>query len=183
VAHFICANGHRARPLNSVVRRHVRGERIDWWMPFLLTPGARYDHNRSMSLRGHSLGELRASDRDARVLVQGVPIPRCRQRNRQRLLPYRIVHPNGPDQRLSKCREQWQPNAPTILLVVRDATLQRGRGASSSDLCPRRYFRRSESCSSCDDNLDVICAPLGLHQRRVAPSGEATTTSGVMSDA
>jgi hypothetical protein len=31
--------------------------------------------------------------------------------------------------------------------------------------------------------LDVICAPLGLHQRRVAASAEATTASGVMSDA
>jgi hypothetical protein len=176
-------HGHRGRPLNSVVRRHVRGERIDWWMPFLLTPGARYDHSRSMSLRGHSLGELRAPDRDAGVLVQGLPIPRCRQRNRQRLLPYRIVHRNGPDQRLSKCREQWQPNAPTILLVVRDATLQRGRGASSSDLCPRRDLRRSESRQSCGDDLDVVRATLGQHRRGVAASGESATAGGVMSDA
>jgi hypothetical protein len=30
--------------------------------------------------------------------------------------------------------------------------------------------------------LDVICAPLGLHQRRIAASAEASTASGVMSD-
>ena len=30
-------------------------------------------------------------------------------------------------------------------------------------------------------DLDVICAPLGLHQHRVAASGEATTAGGVMS--
>ena len=88
----------------------------------------------------------------------------------------------GTDQRLSKCRGQWQPNAPAILPVVRDAALQRGRGAAPSDLRPRRHFRRSESRQSCDDDLDVVCAALGLHQRRVAASGEATTAGGVMSD-
>ena len=30
----------------------------------------------------------------------------------------------GTDQRLSKCRGQWQPNAPAILPDVRDAALQ-----------------------------------------------------------
>ena len=92
------------------------------------------------------------------------------------------VHRDGPDQRLSKCRGQWQPNAPAILPIVRDAALQRGRGAASSDLRPCWHFRRSESRQSCNDDLDVVCAPLGLHRRRVAASGEATTTSGVMSD-
>ena len=150
------------------------------WMPSQLTPGARYDHNRSMSLRGHSLGEFRAPYCDARVLVQGLPISRCRQRNRQRLLPYRIVHRNGPDQRLFKRREQWQPNAPTVLLVVRDATLQRGRGASSSDLCPRWHFRRSESRQSCDDDLDVVRTTLGQHRRGSAAGGEPATAGGVM---
>src|SRR5882672_11473135 len=93
---------------------------------FPLLPGARYDDNRSMSLWGNSLGKLGAPGCHARVLVQGVPIYRCRQRNGQRLLPYSGVHGDGPDQRLSKCRGQWQPNAPAILPVVRDAGLQRG---------------------------------------------------------
>lgn len=148
---------------------------------FSLLPGARYDDNRSMPLWGNSLGELGAPGCHARLLVQGVPISRCRQRNGQRLLPYGSIHGDGPDQRLSKYRGQWQPNAPAILPVVWDAALQRGRGAASSDLRPRRHFRRSESRQSCDDDLDVVCAPLGLHRRRVAASGEATTASGVMS--
>jgi hypothetical protein len=33
------------------------------------------------------------------------------------------------------------------------------------------------------DDLDVVCAALGPHRRRVAASGEATTAGGVMSDA
>ena len=139
-----------------------------------------YDDNRSMPLRGNSLGKLGVPGGHARVLVQGVPISRCWQRNGQRLLPYSGVHGDGPDQRLSKCRGQWQPNAPAILSVVRDAAFQRGRGASSSDLRPRRHFRRSESSQSCDDYLDVVCAPLGLHQRRASASVAATTASGVM---
>jgi hypothetical protein len=150
---------------------------------FSLLPGARYDDIRSMPLRGNSVGELGAPRCYACVLVQGVPVSRCRQWNGQRLLPYSIVHGDGPDQRLSKCRGQWQPNAPAILPLVRDAALQRGRSAASSDLRPRRHFRRSESRQSCDDDLDIVCAPLGLHRRGVAASGEATTASGVMSDA
>ena len=150
---------------------------------FFLLPGVRHDDNRSMPLWGNSLGEFGAPGCHARVLVQGVPIYRCRERNGQRLLQYSGVHGDRQDQRLSKCRGQWQPNAPAILPVLRNATLQRGRGASSSDLRPRGHFRRSESRQSCDDDLDVVCAPLGLHRRRVAASGEATTASGVMSDA
>ena len=147
---------------------------------FPLLPGARYDDNRSMPLWGNSLGKLGAPRCHACMLVQGVSIYRCRQRHGQRLLPHSGVHGDGPDQRLSRCRGQRQPNAPAILSVVRDAALQRGRGASSSDIRPRRHFRRSESCQSCDDDLDIICAPLGLHRLRVAASGEATTASGVM---
>ena len=146
-------------------------------------PGTDYDDNRSMSLWGDSLGKLGPPDCYARVLVQGLPISRCRQRNGQRLLPHSGVYGDRPDERLSKCRGQWQQNAPAILPIVRDATLQRGRGASSSDLCTCRHFRRSEPCQSCYDDLDVICAALGLHRCRVAARGEATTASGVMSDA
>ena len=56
--------------------------------------------------------------------VQGVPIYRCRERNGQRLLPYSGIHGDRRDQRLSKCRGQWQPNAPPILSDLRDAALQ-----------------------------------------------------------
>jgi len=145
--------------------------------------GGNYDDNRSMPLRGNSLGKLGAPDCYACVLVQGLPICRRRQRNGQRLLPHRDVHRDRPNQRLSKCRGQWQPNAPTILSVVRDAALQRGRGAPSSDLRPRRHLRRSESRRSCDDDLDIVCAALGLHGHRVAASSQATTTSGVTNGA
>ena len=85
----------------------------------------------------------------------------------------------GQDQRLSKCRGQWQPNAPAILSGVRDAALQRGRGAASSDIRPRRHVRRSESRESCDDDLDVVGTAVGLHQPGVATSGETTTAGGV----
>ncbi len=108
---------------------------------FPLFAGAPYDDNRSMSLRGNSLGKLGAPGGHARVLVQGLPIYRRWQRNGQRLLPYSGIYGDGPDQRLCKCRGQWQPNASAILPVVRDSALQRGGGASSSDLCPRRHFR------------------------------------------
>ena len=159
----------------------LRRKISDQGLPFL--PGARYDDNRSMPLWGNSLGKLGATGGHTRVLVQGVPIYRCRQRNGQCLLPYSGVQGDRPDQRLSKCRGQWQSNAPAILPFVRNAALQRGRGASSSDLRSRWHFRRSESSQSCNDDLDVICATLGMHQRRVAASGEATTASSVMSDA
>jgi hypothetical protein len=46
-----------------------------------LLPGARYDDNRSMPLWGNLLGKLGGPGCHARVLVQGVPIHRCRQRN------------------------------------------------------------------------------------------------------
>ena len=148
-----------------------------------IVSGACYDDNRSMPLRGNSLGKLGAPDCYACVLVQGLPICRCRQRNGKRLLPHSDVHHDRPNQRLSKCRGQWQPNAPTILSVVRDAALQRGGGAYSSDLRPRRHLRQSESRRSCDDDLDIVCAALGLHGHRVAASTQATTTSGVTNGA
>ena len=50
-----------------------------------------------MPLRSNLLGKLRAPGCYARVLVQGVPIYRCGQRNGQRLLPYSGVHGDGPD--------------------------------------------------------------------------------------
>ena len=43
-----------------------------------------------MSLRRRPMGEFGASDRDSRVLVPRLPIPRRRQRNSERLLPYRV---------------------------------------------------------------------------------------------
>ena len=46
-----------------------------------LLPGARYDDNRSMPLWGNLLGKLGAPGCHARLLVQGLPISRCRQRN------------------------------------------------------------------------------------------------------
>jgi len=150
---------------------------------FPLLPGPDYDDNRSMSLWVNSLGKLGAPDCYARVLVQGLPISRCRQRNGQRLFPHSGIYGDGPDERLFECRWQWQPNAPAILPIVRDTTLQRGGGASPSDLRPCRHFRRTESCQSRDDNLDVICSALGMHRCRVANGDEATTASGVMSDA
>jgi hypothetical protein len=48
---------------------------------FSLLPGAPYDDNRSMPLWGNSLEKLSAPGCHARVLVQGVPVSRCRQRN------------------------------------------------------------------------------------------------------
>ena len=108
---------------------------------FPFCPGADYDNDRSMPLWGHSLGKLGTPDRYARVLVQGLPIYRRRRRNGQRLLPHRVLHGDRPDARLCKCRGQWQQSASAILPIVRDAALQRGRGASSSDLRPCRHFR------------------------------------------
>lgn len=149
---------------------------------FKILRGSHCDNNRSMPLWGNSLGKLGAPGCHARVLVQGVPIYRCRQRNGQRRLPYSGIHGDRPDQRLSERRGQWQPNAPAILPVVRYPALQRGRVAPSSDLCPRRHVQRSESRQSCDDDLDVIRATLGLHQCRVAANSKAATASGVMND-
>jgi len=77
-----------------------------------------------MSLWGNLLGKLGAADCHARLLVQGVPISRCWKRNSQRLLPYSDIHRDRQDQRLSKCRGQWQSNAPAILPDVRYAALQ-----------------------------------------------------------
>ena len=133
-----------------------------------------------MPLRVDSLGELRTAACHARMLVQGVPVCRRRQRNGQRVLPYGDVHGHGPHQRLPGRRGQRQPDAPAILPDVRDAALQRGRSASSSDLRSRRHFRRSRSRASCDDDLDVVCPSLGVHRRRFAPSREATAAGGVM---
>ena len=106
------------------------------------------------------LGKSGGTGCHARVLVQGMPIYRFRQRNGQRLLPHSGVHGDREDHQLPKCRGQWQPNAPAILPDVRDAALQRGRGTASSDLRSCRHFRRSESCQSCDDDLASF-APVG----------------------
>jgi hypothetical protein len=48
---------------------------------FSLYPGAPYDDNRSMPMWGNSLEKLSAPGCHARVLVQGVPVSRRRQRN------------------------------------------------------------------------------------------------------
>ena len=77
-----------------------------------------------MSLWGDSLGKFSTTDRYARLLVQGVPISGRRERNGQRLLPYRDGHRYRQDHRLSKCRGQWQPDAPAILPNLRDAAYQ-----------------------------------------------------------
>jgi hypothetical protein len=142
--------------------------------------GCADDDNRSMPLWGSSLGKLGARDRHARVLVQGLPVFWCRQRNGQCLLPYSIVQCDRSHQRLFQCRRQWESNASAILPFLRHAALQRGGGASPPDLRPRRHFRRSESGESRDDDLDVVCTALGLHRRRVAASAEASTAGGVM---
>src|SRR5215472_10050962 len=70
---------------------------------FPLCPGADYGDNRSMPLWGNSLGKFGTPDCYARVLVQGLSIFRCRQRNGQRLLPHSVLYGDGPDQRLCKC--------------------------------------------------------------------------------
>ena len=47
---------------------------------FRSLPGARYDDHRSMPLWSDSLGKFGGTGCHARVLVQGMPIYRCRQR-------------------------------------------------------------------------------------------------------
>ena len=44
-------------------------------------------------------------------------------------------------------------------------------------------FDHPNLADPCDDDLDVVCAALGLHRCRVAGSGKATTAGGMMSDA
>ena len=147
---------------------------------YAVSTGTRYDDHRTMPLRGDSLGKHAAANCHARVLVPGLPVYRCGQRNGQRLLSHCGLHGDRKDERLSKCRRQWQRNAPAILSVVRDTALQRGRGAAASDLRASRHFRRSSSRRACDDNLDVVRAPLGPDRRRIAAGGEATTSGGMM---
>ena len=125
------------------------------------------------------MGELGTAGCHARVLVPGLPIYRCRQRNGQRLLSRGDIRGAWQYQRLSKRRGQRQPNASAILSDVWDPAFQRGGSAASSDLRARRHVRGSGSGESCGDDLDVVCAALGLHQRRIAASGKATTSSGI----
>ena len=119
-------HGHCGRPLNSVVRRHVsRGTgrlvnaceiagpvlsptQDERSKAFPLLPGEHAKAITGRCLCGAFLGKLGAPGCHARVLVRGLPIYRCRQRNGQRLLPYGGVHGDRPDRRLSKCRGQWQ---------------------------------------------------------------------------
>jgi len=132
-----------------------------------------------MPLRGNPLGKRAAANCHAGVLVQGLSVYRRGQRDSQRLLPDWDLHSDRKNERLPKRRGQWQPNAPAILSFVRDTTIQRGRDTSASDLRASRHFRRSQSRWACNDNLDVVRAPLGPNRRRVAASGEATAAGGV----
>jgi len=136
-----------------------------------------------MPLRSNSLGKRSATDRDTCVLVQGLSVSRRRQRNGQCLFPQRVFHGDRKDERLSKRRRQWEPDAPTILSVVWDPALQRSPGTVASDLRARWHFRRSGSRYAGGDDLDVICAPMGRHGRGIAEGGKAATAGGVMSDA
>jgi hypothetical protein len=69
------------------------------------------------------------------------------------------------NRRLSKRRGQWQQNAPAICPMW-DPAFQRGE-ARPHQIRARRHIRRSESRESCGDDLDVVCAALGLHQREL----------------
>ena len=74
--------------LHCTLRRRIGGQGfpLSW---------SNHDDNRSMPLWGNSLGELGTAGCHARVLVQGVPVSRCRQRNGQRVLSHGDIRGAG----------------------------------------------------------------------------------------
>ena len=132
-----------ASPVLSDVRSTIKASLVAW---------STYDET-GVPLWGN-LREPRRSGCHARVLCRDCHI-RCAA---ARLTPASAQrsHVTGQTSDI-QCRGQWQSNAPAILPVVRDAALS-GQTLALTDLCPRRHFRRSIS-PSCDDDLDVICAP------------------------